>query len=158
MRAVVFSLLISAALLSAADERPFNTWSEYLGGADSSQYTSLKQVNKTTVKQLEVAWTYPAGMGNRTFNPIIAEGVMYVIGKNANTIVALDAATGKRALVARGHRAWPGRTRDTRGSHRARHQLLGEQRQIRPALDLCRRRLPPRSGRQNRRSHQILWR
>ncbi len=94
MRALaLFSL--SAALLFAADERAFNTWSEYLGGADSSQYTSLKQVNKNTVKQLEMAWTYPAGMGNRTFNPIIANGVMYVLAKNANTIVALDAATGK---------------------------------------------------------------
>ena len=87
--------LVFAAALWAADERAFNTWTEYLGGADSSQYTSLRQVNKSTVKQLEVAWTYPAGMGNRTFNPIIADGVMYVLAKNANTIVALDAATGK---------------------------------------------------------------
>jgi glucose dehydrogenase len=95
MRALAFLSLLSTALLTAADERPFNTWSEYLGGADSSQYTSLKQVNKATVKQLEVAWTYPAGMGNRTFNPIVADGVMYLIAKNASTIVALDAATGK---------------------------------------------------------------
>src|SRR5580658_10623818 len=95
MRALASLCLLSTAILAAGDERPFNTWSEYLGGPDSSQYTSLKQVNKATVKQLEVAWTYPAGMGNRTFNPIVAEGVMYVLAKNASTIVALDAATGK---------------------------------------------------------------
>src|ERR1700733_9797488 len=94
MRVLVSLCLLSTALV-AADERPFNTWSEYLGGPDSSQYTSLKQVNKTTVKQLEVAWTFPTGMGTYTFNPIIANGVMYVSGKNASTIVALDAATGK---------------------------------------------------------------
>src|SRR5580704_3159864 len=94
MRVLASLCLLSTALV-AADERPFNTWSEYLGGPDSSQYTSLKQVNKTTVKQLEVAWSYPAGMGNYTFNPIIADGVMYVLGKNAATIVALDAASGK---------------------------------------------------------------
>ena len=46
--------------VSAAD-RSFATWSQYLGGADSSQYSSLKQINKSNVKQLEVAWTYPTG-------------------------------------------------------------------------------------------------
>lgn len=95
MRRFASLYFLAISFLCAADERAFNTWSQYLGGADSSQYTSLKQVNKTTVKQLEMAWSYPAGAGNRTFNPIIANGVMYVIGKNANTIVALDAATGK---------------------------------------------------------------
>ncbi len=97
--AALFSLLaavtLSAPTLTAADERNFTTWTGYLGGPDSSQYTSLKQVNKNTVKQLEVAWTFPAGMGNFTFNPIIVNGVMYVLAKNASTIVALDAATGK---------------------------------------------------------------
>jgi quinoprotein glucose dehydrogenase len=63
MRAITLLCLLAAGALSAADERNFNTWSEYLGGPDSSQYTSLKQVNKTTVKQLEAAWSYPAGIG-----------------------------------------------------------------------------------------------
>lgn len=94
MRALAPLFLLSVAV-SAADERPFNTWSEYLGGKDSSQYTSLKQVNKTTVKQLEIAWTFPVGMGGAPFNPIIANGVMYLIAKNNSTIVAVDAATGK---------------------------------------------------------------
>src|SRR5580698_467486 len=80
---------------SAADERPFNTWSEYLGGADSSQYSSLKQITKSNVKQVEQVWSYPTGVGTSTFNPIVADGVMYVIAKSAATIVALDAATGK---------------------------------------------------------------
>jgi len=38
-----------------ADERAFNTWREHLGGADSSQYSSLKQIDKSNVKQLQVA-------------------------------------------------------------------------------------------------------
>ncbi len=49
MRRFVSFCLLSVSFLCAADERAFNTWSEYLGGADSSQYTSLKQVNRTTV-------------------------------------------------------------------------------------------------------------
>jgi len=44
-----------------AAKRPFTTWSQYLGGADSSQYSALKQINKSNVAKLEVAWTYPTG-------------------------------------------------------------------------------------------------
>jgi glucose dehydrogenase len=87
------------ALLSAQQrstkQRPFNTWRQYLGGADSSQYSSLKQINKSNVTQLEVAWTYPTGdMRTYRFNPIVVDGVMYVLAKNLS-VVALDAATGK---------------------------------------------------------------
>lgn len=75
--------------------RSFATWREYLGGADSSQYSSLSQIDKSNVSQLEVAWTYSTG-DTRTyrFNPIVIDGVMYVLAKN-NSIVALDASTGK---------------------------------------------------------------
>lgn len=70
-------------------------WSEYEGGADSSQYSSLKQINKSNVNQLEIAWSYPTGeRPNYTFSPIVVDGVMYVLAKN-NSFVALDAATGK---------------------------------------------------------------
>ena len=43
-----------------------------------------------------MAWTVPAGANNRLrFNPIVVDGVMYVLGKD-RAIVALDAATGKQ--------------------------------------------------------------
>jgi quinoprotein glucose dehydrogenase len=80
--------------LAGAADRPFDTWSQYLGGADSSQYSSLKQINKTNVAKLEVAWTYPAGDGTLMFDPIVVDGVMYVL-TDRSTIAALDAATGK---------------------------------------------------------------
>ena len=43
-------IFISAAILFAADQRSFDTWNQYLGGADSSQYSSLKQINRSNVK------------------------------------------------------------------------------------------------------------
>ena len=92
-------MLASAGALSGAALRSFDTWTEYLGGADSSQYSSLNQINKSNVNQLEIAWTYPTGDGrNYLFNPIVIDGVMYVLAKN-NSIVALDAATGKEIWV-----------------------------------------------------------
>lgn len=66
-------LLLSSAFASFAAERSFSTWSQNLGGADSSQYSSLKQINKSNVKQLEVAWTYPTGPGTFTYEPIVIE-------------------------------------------------------------------------------------
>ena len=48
---------VSQRAVSAADDKAHTTWSEYLGGGDSNQYSALKQINKGNVKQLDVAWT-----------------------------------------------------------------------------------------------------
>jgi quinate dehydrogenase (quinone) len=116
------ALLIAMAAASAADIRNFSTWSEYEGGADSSQYSSLKQINKSNVNQLQVAWTYPTGeRGNYIFGPIVVDGVMYVLAKD-NSFVALDAASGKElwvhpnmgAVGARGVNYWESKDRSDR--------------------------------------------
>jgi quinoprotein glucose dehydrogenase len=108
--------------LPAAGERSFATWNQYLGGADSSQYSSLKQINKSNVNRLEVAWTYPTGGTEQyLFNPIVADGVMYVQAKK-NSLVALDAATGKElwthsfqgAVTSRGINYWESKDRADR--------------------------------------------
>ncbi|MBN1239747.1 MAG: pyrroloquinoline quinone-dependent dehydrogenase [Gammaproteobacteria bacterium] len=73
----------------------YRTWEQYLGGADSSQYSALDQIDRSNVTDLEVAWTYETGEGgNYLFNPIVVDGVMYVLARN-RSIVALDAATGR---------------------------------------------------------------
>lgn len=125
MRIRTFVLVLGAigVLLSAADDRSYTTWTDYLGGAESAQYSGLKQINKSNVNQLQVAWTYPtADKNNYDFNPVIVEGVMYVQAKN-NSIVALDAATGReiwvhpnntRSITARGVNFWESKDRSDR--------------------------------------------
>jgi quinoprotein glucose dehydrogenase len=55
----------------------------------------LRQINRTNVQQLKVAWTYPTGEGAIfRFSPLVVNGVMYVLN-GSHSIVALDAATGK---------------------------------------------------------------
>ncbi len=117
-----WTFFIASLAVSAADERSFATWSEYLGGPDSAQYSSLKQINKSNVKQLEVAWTYSiAGRGTFVFDPIVIDGVMYVLAEN-NSVVALDAATGKEqwvhpntgAVGTRGMNYWESKDRSDR--------------------------------------------
>jgi quinoprotein glucose dehydrogenase len=112
-----------AVLLFAADERSYTDWTDYLGGPDSAQYSALKQINKSNVSQLQVAWSYPTGdKNNYDFNPVIVDSVIYVQAKN-NSIVALDAATGReiwvhpnntRAITGRGVNYWESKDRSDR--------------------------------------------
>jgi len=82
-------------LVSAAFAQDHSTWSDYGGAADSAQYSALQQINRENVGRLEIAWTFPTGDGRKYFfNPLMADGMLYVLAKN-NSIVALDAASGK---------------------------------------------------------------
>ena len=72
-----------------------NAWRDYGGAPDAAQYSSLRQINRSNVGKLEVAWTYSTGDNNKyDFNPVVIDGMVYVLAKN-NSIVALDAGTGK---------------------------------------------------------------
>ncbi len=77
----------------------FAGWDGYLGGGDSSQYSSLDQINRDNVSQLEIAWTYSTGEGSPPiFSPTVGGGRMYV-QNGQGQIVALDPATGAELWV-----------------------------------------------------------
>jgi quinoprotein glucose dehydrogenase len=71
-------------------------WPGYGGGPEDIRYSSLKQIDRGNVTQLEVAWTYDAadGAGDPQTQPIMVDGILYGVTP-AHKIVALDAATGK---------------------------------------------------------------
>jgi glucose dehydrogenase len=74
--------LVAAAVIliaaGASDNAPnFSTWDGNGGGADHSQYSSLKQINQNNIQQLQPAWMYESG-NNSTFNPVVVDGTMYV--------------------------------------------------------------------------------
>ena len=53
-------------------------WSDYAGSPDSSQYSSLTQINRANVTQLKLAWTYPIEDSNHyAFSPVIVDSVIY---------------------------------------------------------------------------------
>ena len=56
--------------------KPYTTWQSYAGGAHSSQYSALDQIDRKNVAKLEVAWSFPI-TGNSIFNPVVVDGVMY---------------------------------------------------------------------------------
>ena len=97
-RALAFAGLAFIAGAASAQETHV-TWSDYLGGSDSSHYSALKQINRSNVDKLQVAWTYPTGDSARyVFSPIAVDNVLYVLAK-AGSLVAIDATDGKEIWV-----------------------------------------------------------
>ena len=88
----------AAALPPRGNEFDYSTWEQSLSGSDSSQYSSLDQINRQNVNQLALAWTFETG-GTPNFNPIVVDDVMYVLNPGGqgmpSAYVALNAATGE---------------------------------------------------------------
>jgi len=87
----------SNPISAGSQEKKYSSWSDYGGSPDSMGYSAAKQINRTNVTQLKLAWFVPAPgpAGRFSFNPLVIDGVMYVVGKD-DGIYALDAATGKQ--------------------------------------------------------------
>jgi len=70
-------------------------WPVYNGDPRGNRYTSLTQIDKTTVKRLAPRWmlTIP-DVGGLQGTPIVADGLMYVTAPNE--IFALDAGSGRQ--------------------------------------------------------------
>ena len=122
-RQTIFLWLFVGLTSAVTDaQQDHKKWNDYGGGADSSHFVALDQINKSNVSQLDVAWIYPTG-DNRShvFNPIVVDNVMYVLARDSS-LVALDAATGKEiwihdnlpGLATRGIAYWESRDRKDR--------------------------------------------
>jgi quinoprotein glucose dehydrogenase len=79
-------------------------WPVYGGDPGNSRYSALKQINRSNVTELKMAWTYHAGDisdGSKypvqsTFEttPLVVDGVMYITTPFSR-VIALDPETGK---------------------------------------------------------------
>ncbi|MDA0350408.1 MAG: pyrroloquinoline quinone-dependent dehydrogenase [Verrucomicrobia bacterium] len=69
-------------------------WAHYLGHPTSNQYSTLDQINRSNVKQLEVAWTYETGdKAMYQTNNLVIDGIVYTATPRSR-VIALDGATG----------------------------------------------------------------
>lgn len=101
-------VIIGAALTAAAagatvaagqSGLPRTTWADYGGGPDSAKHSTLTQITKANVAQLKVAWSYPTYDNSAyRFGPLVVGNVAYVLARN-NSLVALDAATGRELWI-----------------------------------------------------------
>ena len=104
------------------EQKKHPAWSNYGGGADQSKYVVVEDINKNTVNQLKLAWSYATG-DDRVYqwNPIVVDTIMYVLAKNSS-LVALNAITGKeiwihanlRGITGRGINYWESEDRKDR--------------------------------------------
>lgn len=92
---LLFSRSQVATQTATAQMENRTEWAGYGGGADGIRYSSLTQINRSNVSQLQVAWTYDSGEGpgGTQCQPLVAGGVLYAVTPQ-HKIVALDASTG----------------------------------------------------------------
>ncbi|HVW87182.1 MAG TPA: PQQ-binding-like beta-propeller repeat protein, partial [Bryobacteraceae bacterium] len=92
---ILAATAISAITLAAATPQE-RDWPAYGGGPEGIRYSPLKQIDRSNVSRLHVAWTYDTddGAGDPQTQPIMVNGIFYGVTPR-HKIVALDAATGK---------------------------------------------------------------
>ena len=79
----------------AVDAKENADWPVYLGGKERNLYSILKQINRSNVSQLEIAWTFETGdKAEYQANNLIVDGLLYT-PTPSRKVVALDAATGE---------------------------------------------------------------
>src|SRR4029453_10836840 len=78
----------------ASPSASYGGWTHYGGSPDQVRYSSLRQIDKTNVNQLTVAWTYDSQeAGGLQTQPIVVDGVLFGYTPTHKTF-ALRADTG----------------------------------------------------------------
>ena len=92
---VIATLLAATPLAAGAQNTPQTEWPVYGGQLAQDHYSPLTQINRTNVRNLQVAWTFDTGeTGGMESSPIIVGGVLYSYTPSQK-VISLDAATGK---------------------------------------------------------------
>jgi alcohol dehydrogenase (cytochrome c) len=77
-----------------ADKEPQN-WLTYSGNVKGQRHSGLKQITPANVKNLELQWVWQAKSLEKFENTaLVVDGVLYTV-EAPDTVVALDAATGR---------------------------------------------------------------
>lgn len=72
----------------------YRTWTAYGGGPEQLRYSSLDQINRSNVKQLQQAWIWDSEeTGGLQTQPVVIDGIVYAYTPSHKT-VAIDGATG----------------------------------------------------------------
>ena len=69
-----------------------DTWPTYNGDYSGRRYSQLKQIDRTNVGRLALAWAFPTRGATLKGTPLVLDGVLYLTAPDH--VWALDAATG----------------------------------------------------------------
>ncbi|WP_425637034.1 PQQ-binding-like beta-propeller repeat protein [Algoriphagus yeomjeoni] len=113
-------LILLSACQSNNTEVDYTDWSHYGGPADGSRFSSLIQITKENVSQLQVAWTYNTGDATERSQiqcqPIVVNGLLYGSTPTLN-VFAVNAETGTEVWrfdpfqILGGENSWAGTNR-----------------------------------------------
>ena len=103
----VLTIALAAWTLAVGAADADRDWPAYAGDKGSTKYSPLDQINKSTIKNLRIAWTrsglpeelrstFPDAQApaNYQHTPLVVGGVMYM-SSAVGAVVALDPTTGK---------------------------------------------------------------
>jgi len=83
------------ARAKSAEKNSHYDWAVYGGTSENNHFSPLKQINRSNVKRLGVAWAFDTEEdGGLQTSPIVVDGVLYGLTPSQK-VFALDAATGR---------------------------------------------------------------
>jgi quinoprotein glucose dehydrogenase len=94
--ALGLAVAVAAVVTTMAQSSTDKWWPGYGNGPDNSRFFASKQIDKSNVNQLQVAWTYP--YSDSGGYPIVVRGIIYGRGRNGS-LVAVNAKTGKELWI-----------------------------------------------------------
>jgi len=90
-----------AALINPVAPMIEADWRQHRGDLASTNYSPLEQINKSNVKDLQIAWRWktdnfgPSPEFNFRATPIMANGMLYTTAGRSRAVAAIDAETGE---------------------------------------------------------------
>jgi quinoprotein glucose dehydrogenase len=98
MRSGILAFLFLATVAGAQKVGAQQDWPAYGGDAQGTRYSTLTQINRSNVGQLQIAWQFDPGDsspgGRFQAQPIVIDGILYTVTPGGS-VAALDGATGK---------------------------------------------------------------
>ncbi len=96
---ILTGLVLVVAVQAVQVQRTSTNWADYGGTPDNARHVPLSQITRDNLSKLGVAWSYPTRDAiSYVFNPVVVDNVAYVLARN-NSLVALDATTGKELWI-----------------------------------------------------------
>jgi quinoprotein glucose dehydrogenase len=91
-------VLIAPFIGDSSQAQQYSEWKMFGGGPENIHYSTLSQINRDNVNQLQVAWTHDTGdafsNSEMQCNPIIVDGILYATTPKLR-VIALDAENGR---------------------------------------------------------------
>ncbi|MEL6192358.1 MAG: PQQ-binding-like beta-propeller repeat protein [Bacteroidota bacterium] len=92
---LMISLILSGCEGTQEGTNPYTSWQVTGGDPGITHYSTLAQINKDNVKDLQAVWTYNSGSEvHNQCNPIVMDGSMYFT-TGYQELIALEAESGK---------------------------------------------------------------